>query len=106
MKIQELWKYPREVKAYNLDDFVAPTGNFYMAVAVISKRANQINEKVHNDLQLRLEQYALEPGAYDPQQVEERVEIVATFERLPKPHIVAVEEYLTGRLRWKEEGQE
>ncbi len=101
MKIQQLRKYPKEIKAYNIDDLVAPTGNFYLAVAVIAKRANEVADKVSMDLQLRLEQFTLEPGEYDPREIEERTDIVSAFEHLPKPHVVAIEEYLEGRLGWK-----
>ncbi len=100
MKIRQLRKYSREIKAYNIDELVRPTGNFYEAVHIIAQRADQINEAMTEDLQTRLESYMLEPGDSSPHEIEERTEIVSIFERLPKPHLVAIEEYLEGRLQW------
>ncbi len=103
MKIRELRKYPREIKAYNIDQIIRPTGNFYQSVYVMALRANQLNELITEDLRTRLESYALEPGDFSPHEVEERTEIVSIFERMPKPHLVAIEEYLEGRLQWHDQ---
>jgi len=86
-------KAPVTTVTRNLDDLDRTTGNIYESVVVVSKRANQINVELKQELNRKLEEFAsytdnLEEVFENPEQIE----ISKYFERLPKPSLVALEE--------------
>lgn len=79
------------------------TGNMYETVAIIAKRANQIAAEMKQDLQKKLSEFTQASGADSNEEVtenREQIEISRYYERMPKPTLIATEEYVEHRLRY------
>lgn len=83
----------------NMADFAAQTGNVYMSVAVISKRANQISVKLKEELNSKLAEFATTVDNLEEVfENREQIEISKYYERLPKPTNLAIEEFLEKKV--------
>lgn len=77
------------------DKFYEQTGNIYETVVVLAKRANQIGLEIKKELDQKIEEFA--PATDNLEEVfenREQIEIAKFYERLPKPTLIAVDEYL------------
>lgn len=75
--------------------FYEQTGNIYETVVVLSKRANQIGLEIKKELDQKIEEFA--PATDNLEEVfenREQIEIARFYERLPKPTLIAVDEFL------------
>jgi len=80
-------------------DFAKQTGNVYMSVSVISKRANQISVKLKEELNSKLAEFATTVDNLEEVfENREQIEISKYYERLPKPTSLAIEEFLEGKV--------
>lgn len=73
--------------------------NVYEAVAVISKRANQIGVEIKEELEKKLQEFA--PYTDNLEEVfenREQIEISRFYEKLPKPTLIATQEYVDGKI--------
>ncbi|MBT6235364.1 DNA-directed RNA polymerase subunit omega [Bacteroidia bacterium] len=76
-----------------------PTDNLYEAVAVISKRANQIASATKEELVAKLDEFASEHDNLEEIfENREQIEISKYYESLPKATIVAIEEFLANKV--------
>lgn len=93
-------KVPTNTVTRNLSDFSAQTDNMYESVIAISKRANEISNEMLSTLQKKLNEFsaAQNDNLEETFENREQIEISAYFEKLPKPTILATEEYLHGEL--------
>jgi len=81
------------------DNFYKHTGNIYETVVVLSKRANQIGLEIKQELDGKIEEFA--PATDNLEEVfenREQIEIAKFYERLPKPTLIAVHEYLNDQI--------
>ena len=81
------------------DKFYQQTGNIYETVVVLSKRANQIGLEIKQELDQKIEEFA--PPTDNLEEVfenREQIEIAKFYERLPKPTLIAVEEFLNEQI--------
>ncbi|MBD5218396.1 MAG: RNA polymerase Rpb6 [Bacteroidales bacterium] len=75
------------------------TGNVYETVCVIGKRANQIAIEMKNDLAKKLQEFAASTDTLEEvTENREQIEISRFYERLPKPTLIAAQEYLENKL--------
>ena len=80
-------------------DFAKQTGNVYMSVSVISKRANQISVKLKEELNSKLAEFATTVDNLEEVfENREQIEISKYYERLPKPTSLAIEEFLEDKV--------
>ena len=86
-------------EARNLSELVSKTGNIYETLAVISRRANQIQVGIKEELTNKLSEF-VETGETIEEIIEnkEQIEISRQYERLPNPAIIAMEEFRSGQL--------
>ena len=78
------------------------TGNVYETVAIIAKRANQIGEQMKHDLEKKLQEFAsLNDNLEEVSENREQVEISRYYEKLPKPTLIAAQEYEEGKLHFR-----
>lgn len=86
-------------EARNLSELVETTGNIYEALAVISRRANKLQVELKEELGNKLAEF-VETGETVEEIVEnkEQIEISRSYERLPNPAIIAMEEFKDGAL--------
>ncbi|MDX5436927.1 MAG: DNA-directed RNA polymerase subunit omega [Pontibacter sp.] len=90
---------PSSIVTRNMADFAEQTGNVYMSVAVISKRANQVAVKLKEELNSKLAEFATSVDNLEEVfENREQIEISKYFERLPKPTSLAIEEFLEGKV--------
>ena len=77
------------------------TGNIYESVAIIAKRANQISAEIKNELSKKLQEFASSTDNLDEIfENREQIEISRYYEKLPKPTLIAEEEFLDNDIYW------
>jgi len=75
------------------------TGNVYETVAIIGKRANQIAQEMKNDLSKKLQEFVQSTDNMEEvSENREQIEISRFYEKLPKPTLIATQEYLEHKL--------
>ena len=83
------------------------TDNIYETVAMLTKRANQISIEEKRELHKKIEEFAGTNDAMDEYyENREQIEVVRRFEKMPKPVLVATEEYLEGKLYYRNPAKE
>ncbi|MBK6338887.1 MAG: DNA-directed RNA polymerase subunit omega [Bacteroidetes bacterium] len=82
------------------------TGNLYASINVIAKRANQINSKVKEELHKKLEEFASTTDNLEEVfENREQIEISKFYERLPKPVLVALNEFHNDEIYHRPQGE-
>jgi len=75
------------------------TGNIYEAVAIVAKRSNQISVELKEELSRKLEEFAsYTDNLEEVFENREQIEISRFYERLPKPTLIAIQEYLEDKI--------
>ncbi len=75
------------------------TGNVYETVCVIARRANQIAAEMKDELQKKLQEFApYNDNLEEVSENREQIEISRYYERLPKPTLIATQEYIDHKL--------
>jgi DNA-directed RNA polymerase subunit K/omega len=100
--------YNSFAKARDISKLVQNTGNIYETLAIISKRANQLNVEIKHELSEKLEEFAISSDTIEEvHENKEQIEISKFYERLPNAALIATEEYLTGTInyRYKDDGK-
>ena len=75
------------------------TENIYETVMIIAKRANQIAQETKQELEAKLQEFAVYTD--DQQEMvenEEQIEISRQYERMPKATLIAAKQYQDGEL--------
>src|SRR5574344_1538804 len=71
-----------------------PTGNVYETVCIIAKRANQIAVEMKHELEKKLQEFAsMSDNLEEVSENREQIEISRYYEKLPKPTLIAEQEY-------------
>ena len=77
----------------------APTDNIYEAISIISKRAVQINGDIKKELLEKLDEFATYNDSLEEIfENKEQIEVSKFYEKLPKPHAIAVQEWLESKI--------
>lgn len=74
------------------------TGNVYETVCVIGKRANQIAVEMKKGLEKKLQEFAPADTLEEVSENREQIEISRFYEKLPKPTLIATQEYVDHKL--------
>ena len=87
---------------YNRNKLDEPTGNIYKTVSILAKRAIQINEELRTELFEKLEEFATPIETLEEIfENKEQIEVSKFYEKLPKPHAVAVEQWLAEKVYYR-----
>ncbi|OUR95102.1 hypothetical protein A9Q87_00740 [Flavobacteriales bacterium 34_180_T64] len=87
---------------YNRNQIDEPTGNIYEAISVISRRAEQINTDIRRELVDKLEEFAtFNDSLEEIFENKEQIEVSKFYEKLPKPHALAVQEWLDDKIYFR-----
>ena len=87
------------IEPKKLSDMKAKTGNLYESIAIIAKRANQINISIKEELHNKLEEFASHTDSLEEiHENKEQIEVSKFYEKLPKPHALAVQEWLDDKI--------
>ncbi|MDR0657821.1 MAG: DNA-directed RNA polymerase subunit omega [Mediterranea sp.] len=90
---------PSSTVTRDLVELCAETGNIYETVSIIGKRANQISTEVKNDLFKKLQEFASYNDSLEETfENREQIEISRYYEKLPKPTLIAAQEYIEGKI--------
>ena len=100
-------KAPLSSVTYNRNEVDAPTENIYEAISAISRRAEQINTDIRKELIDKLEEFATYNDSLEEVfENKEQIEVTKFYERLPKPHALAVQEWLEGKIHHRNTSEE
>lgn len=85
----------------------ADTGNVYETVKVISKRANQISVEIKSELEKKLQEFAsYNDNLEEVFENREQIEISRFYEKLPKSTLIAAQEYVEGKVYYRNPAKE
>ncbi|MFN4122025.1 MAG: DNA-directed RNA polymerase subunit omega [Flavobacteriales bacterium] len=83
------------------------TGNIYEAIAIISKRANQISLDVKEELNAKLSEFSSSNDNLEEVfENREQIEISKHYERQPKPTLIAINEFIDGKIYYRKPDKE
>ena len=95
-------KAPTTTITRDLDKIESPTGNIYETVMIISKRSNQISVEMKQELNRKLEEFAYYTDNLEEVfENREQIEISKFYERLPKPTLIALQEFLDNEIYYR-----
>lgn len=89
------------------DQFYKGTGNIYETVAILTKRANQIAAEMKEELNKKIEEFATNNDSLEEVfENREQIEIAKFYERLPKPTLIAIHEFLHDEIYFRNPNKE
>lgn len=85
-----------------ITDLDEQTGNIYESVVIISKRADQISTALKQELNRKLADFTTSTDSMEETfENREQIEISRYYERMPKPALVATEEFLNHEVYFR-----
>jgi DNA-directed RNA polymerase subunit K/omega len=86
----------------NLTDLKNKTGNLYESIAIIAKRANQINITMKEELHSKLEEFATHTDSLEEiHENKEQIEISKAYERMPNAALLATQEFMEDKIYYR-----
>lgn len=93
---------PSNTVTRDMMDMSSDTQNVYETVRIISKRANQIAVEMKQDLDRKLQEFAsYNDNLEEVFENREQIEISRYYEKLPKPSLIAAQEYAEGKVYYR-----
>lgn len=93
---------PTNTVTQDILDLCEDTGNIYESVAIIAKRANQISVDLKTELSKKLQEFASTNDNLDEIfENREQIEISRFYEKLPKPSLIATQEFRDGKIYYR-----
>ncbi len=87
------------VETRDLNDLKSKTGNVYESITIISRRANQINISLKEELHNKLEEFATHTDSLEEvHENKEQIEISRAYERMPNPALLATQEFMEDKV--------
>ena len=78
------------------------TNNIYESIVVISKRANQVANTMKEELQGKLAEFTSSSDNLEEIfENREQIEVSKQYEQMPKPSLVAIDEFLNGKVYYR-----
>lgn len=91
----------------NMTELSAEVGNVYESVVIMAKRSNQIAVELKSELNKKLQEFAsYTDNLEEVFENREQIEISKYYERLPKPALIAVEEFINGNIYYRNPAKE
>ncbi|MCR4699446.1 MAG: DNA-directed RNA polymerase subunit omega [Bacteroidaceae bacterium] len=98
---------PTNTTTRNLMDFCKGTDNIYESISIMGKRANQISVDIKNELSKKLQEFASYNDSLDEVfENREQIEISRFYEKLPKPSLIAIQEFEEGKIYFRNPAKE
>ena len=86
----------------NLNDLSQETGNIYESVVIIGKRANQIAAAMKDEISKKLQEFSTSnDNREEVFENDEQIQISRYYERLPKPSLIATQEFVEGKVYFR-----
>ena len=90
------------VETKSLDDLRKKTGNLYESIAIVAKRANQINISLKEELHNKLDEFASHTDSLEEiHENKEQIEISRAYERMPNPALLATQEFMDEKVYFR-----
>ena len=87
---------------YDRDKIEEKVGSIYEAIVIMGKRAEQINAEIRTELHQKLDEFAVHNSTLEEVfENREQIEISRYYEKLPKPTLIAAQEYTEGKLYYR-----
>ena len=100
-------KAPVNTETYDRNIIDKSTDNIYEAISIISKRSEQINSDIRTELIDKLEEFATYNDSLEEIfENKEQIEVSKFYERLPKPHALAIQEWLEDKIYHRNNSEE
>jgi DNA-directed RNA polymerase subunit K/omega len=88
---------------YDKNKIEEPTDNIYQSIAIMAKRATQINEDLKRELIDKLEEFATHNDSLEEVfENKEQIEVSRFYEKLPKATAIAVQEWLEDKIYFRD----
>lgn len=98
---------PQTTGTQDLSVLDSETGNIYETVRIIAKRANTIGQEMKKELTEKLENFAYcTDNLEEVFENREQIEISRFYERLPKPALIALQEFLDDNIAYTRKDEE
>ncbi len=95
-------KISASAEARNLKELEGLSGNLYLSTVVIAKRANQISSQIKEELSNKLSEFATDhDNLEEVHENREQIEISAHYEKMPKPTLIATQEFIDGKIYYR-----
>ena len=93
---------PTNTITRDMQDFRDKTGNVYESIAIIGKRANQISVEIKEELKKKLDEFSSSSDNLEEVfENREQIEISRYYERLPKPTLLAAQEFADDEVYYR-----
>ena len=93
---------PTNTVTRDMQDFRDKTGNVYESIAIMGKRANQISVEIKEELKKKLDEFSSSSDNLEEVfENREQIEISRYYERLPKPALIATQEFLEDKVYYR-----
>src|SRR3982750_3097034 len=90
------------VETKSLTDLKNKTGNIYESIAIIAKRANQINISLKEELHNKLDEFASHTDSLEEiHENKEQIEISRAYEKMPNPAILATSDFIDSKIYYR-----
>ncbi|MBL4657542.1 MAG: DNA-directed RNA polymerase subunit omega [Flavobacteriales bacterium] len=100
-------KANKTTETVNVIDYERNTGNIYESIVVMSRRANQISAEMKEELDAKLAEFATTSDNLEEVfENREQIEISKFYERLPKPSLIAADEFLDDKIYMRRKTEE
>ena len=98
---------PTVVQTRSLVAIKNETGNLYESIAIMSKRSNQINIAMKEELHSKLEEFASHTDSLEEvHENKEQIEISRAYERMPNPALLAIQEFIDDKVYFRKNEDE
>lgn len=98
---------PNSTVTRDLRELDEKTGNIYESIVVMARRANQIASNVKEELHSKLAEFATSNDNLEEVfENREQIEISKHYERMPKPTLIAVDEFLSDKVYFRNPSKE
>ena len=93
---------PTNTITRDMQDFRDKTGNVYESIAIMGKRANQISVEIKEELKKKLDEFSSSTDNLEEVfENREQIEISRYYERLPKPTLIAAQEFAEDQVYFR-----
>ncbi|OJW12894.1 MULTISPECIES: DNA-directed RNA polymerase subunit omega [unclassified Mucilaginibacter] len=91
----------------DLRELDVKTDNIYESLVIMAKRANQISNNIKEELHQKLSEFASSNDNLEEVfENREQIEISKHYEKMPKPTLVAVQEFLDNKIYYRNPAKE
>ena len=93
---------PTNTITYDRKKVKESTSNIYKAIKIVGKRSEQINKELKEELLAKLKEFETDQDSLaEIFENKEQIDISKYYERLSKPTMIALQEWLDNNIYWK-----